>query len=123
MKMSKKILVVDDSRLSRMMIIAIIKNKYPDWEIFEADCGDAALELCKTIDIDIATLDMNMPGMDGLTLGVELRKLYPNARLSMLTANVQEAVRAKADTAGIGFIEKPVNEERVVNFLKEESVS
>lgn len=119
--MSKKILVVDDSRLSRMMITAIIKNKYPDWVIYEADCGDAALKICETLDIDIATLDMNMPGMDGLTLGVELRKMYPNARLSMLTANVQDAIRKRADAAGIGFIGKPVTEERVVSFLEAEA--
>jgi len=117
--MGKKILVVDDSRLSRMMITAIIKNTYPDWEIFEADSGDAALKVCESLDIDMATLDMNMPGMDGLTLGVELRKIYPNAKLSMLTANVQEATRQKAELAGIGFIGKPVTEERVLSFLEE----
>ncbi len=118
--MSKKILVVDDSRLSRMMITAIIKNNYPDWEIYEAEDGDAALKICESLDIDIATLDMNMPGMDGLTLGAKLRELYPNARLSMLTANVQEATRKKADAAGIGFIGKPVTEERVLSFLEQE---
>lgn len=117
--MSKKILVVDDSRLSRMMITAIIKNTYPEWEIFEAEDGVAALKVCESLDIDMATLDMNMPGMDGLTLGVELRKLYPDAKLSMLTANVQEAIREKADAAGIGFIGKPVTEEKVVSFLEE----
>lgn len=117
--MSKKILVVDDSRMSRMMICAIIKNKFPEWEIHEASDGVEALRVCETLNIDIATLDMNMPGMDGLTLGIELRRLYPKAKLSMLTANVQEATREKAEAAGIGFIGKPVTEDRVVSFLEE----
>ncbi len=117
--MNKKILVVDDSRMSRMMITTIIKNTYPEWDIYEAEDGEAALKVCDSMDIDMATLDMNMPGMDGLTLGVKLRKLYPDVKLSMLTANVQEAVREKASTAGIGFIGKPVTEEKIVSFLDE----
>ncbi len=121
--MSKKILVVDDSRMSRMMISAIIRDKQPEWEIIEAEDGATALKLCESIEIDMATLDFNMPGMDGITLGIELRKQFPNARLSMLTANVQEAAREKAEAAGIGFIGKPVTEEKIVSFLEAEVLS
>ncbi|MFK8066785.1 MAG: response regulator [Gammaproteobacteria bacterium] len=117
--MSKKVLVVDDSRMSRMMITAIIKNSFPEWEIFEAADAIEALKVCESMNIDMATLDMNMPGMDGLTLGIELRRLYPDAKLSMMTANVQEATREKAEAAGIGFIGKPVTEDKVVSFLEE----
>ena len=121
--MSKKILVVDDSRMSRMMISAIIRDKQPEWEIIEAEDGATALKLCESIEIDMATLDFNMPGMDGITLGIELRKQFPNARLSMLTANVQEAAREKAEAAGIGFIGKPVTEDKIVSFLEAEVLS
>ncbi len=61
---------------------------------------------------------MNMPGMDGLTLGIELRRLYPNVKLSMMRANVQEATRVKAEAASVGFIGKPVTEGKVVRFLE-----
>ena len=121
--MSKKILVVDDSRMSRMMISAIIKSRQPEWEIIEAEDGASALKICESIKIDMATLDFNMPGMDGITLGIELRKQFPDARLSMLTANVQEAAREKAEAAGIGFIGKPVTEDKIVNFIEEGVVS
>ncbi len=120
MKMSKTVLVVDDSRMSRMMISTIIRTHQPDWKIMEAEDAVSALKICESKAIDFATLDMNMPGMNGVTLGIELRKRFPSAHLTMLTANVQSAIRQKAEAAKIGFIDKPVTEEKIVNFIRAE---
>ena len=115
---SNTILVVDDSRVSRMLIRAIITHKDPQAEIIEASNGEEALEKVKSAQVTMATLDLNMPGMDGLVLASKLLEKFPNAKIGLLTANIQEAVRQKADALGIGFISKPITEEKIINFIE-----
>jgi len=115
---NKTVLIVDDSRVSRMMIKAIVKDVFPGWLIVEADCGDDALAKSIDIpDIDIMILDYNMPGMDGLTLAEILKEKYPNAQLSLLTANIQDSTQRKADKLGIGFVKKPITQEKIQGIL------
>ena len=111
------ILIVDDSRLSRMMISSLIKATKPDWTIVEACSGEDALEKCTGCAITWATIDFNMPGMDGLALAERLRSQFPDARLALLTANIQDAIRTRAESLGIAFIQKPITEEKVVSYI------
>jgi len=113
----KTVLVVDDSRMSRLMIKTIIAMHRPGWEILEAGDGAQALRVAEEQAIDVATLDMNMPGMDGVTLGTELRKRFPKAEISLITANVQRAVRERAEQAHLTFVPKPISEERLLGYL------
>lgn len=116
--MSKTVLIVDDSRMSRMMISTIIKTHHPDWNIIDAASGDEALEKANGKAIDLMTLDMNMPGMDGITLGTKLREQFPSADIALVTANIQDAVRQKAEQAQLAFIAKPITEDRIMNYVK-----
>lgn len=115
---SQTILVVDDSRVSRMLIRAIITHADPEAEVVEASNGEEALNKTESIEITMATLDLNMPGMDGLLLASKLLERFPNAKIGLLTANIQEAVRQKADALCIGFISKPITEEKILAFIK-----
>ena len=112
----KTALIVDDSKLSRVMIRSILQEHYPDWTILEAANGDEALQIEEDT-IDIMTLDMNMPGMDGVSLGRELKQKYPNASISLITANIQQAVRDKADAEGFYFVGKPITEEKILDAV------
>jgi CheY-like chemotaxis protein len=111
------VLIVDDSRLSRMMIRAFITQAHPDWTIIEASNGPEALEKTATQTVDLMTIDLNMPGMDGLTLATQLQHTYPTAYITLITANIQESVRHHAEAAGMGFIAKPVTEDNVLACL------
>ena len=111
------VLIVDDSRLSRMMIRAFITQAHPDWTIIEASNGPEALEKTATQTVDLMTIDLNMPGMDGLTLATQLQHTYPTAYITLITANIQESVRHRAEAAGMGFIAKPVTEDNVLACL------
>ena len=104
------VLIVDDSRLSRMMIRAFITQAHPDWTIIEASNGQEAIEKTATQTVDLMTIDLNMPGMDGLTLATQLQHNHPTAHITLITANIQESVRHRAAAAGMGFIAKPVSE-------------
>lgn len=121
--MSKVMLIVDDSRLSRTITKTFVKEKHPEWTLLEAEDGQKALELVKDQKIDLATIDMNMPGMDGITVGTKLRAQFPHARLSMLTANVQSAIRNRADEAGLEFIEKPITKDKILAFISEQEMA
>ncbi|MBM3226597.1 MAG: response regulator, partial [Candidatus Tectomicrobia bacterium] len=104
------VLIVDDSRLSRMMIRTFISNAHPDWSIVEASNGQEALEKTAACPVHVMTIDLNMPGIDGLTLATQLREHHPTAHMSLITANIQDSVRQRAAAAGVRFIPKPVTE-------------
>lgn len=114
---SHTILVVDDSRVSRMLIRAIITQADPHAQVIEASNGDEALSKTESAQVTIATLDLNMPGMDGLSLASRLLERFPQAKIGLLTANIQDMVRQKAETLGIRFISKPITEEKILSFI------
>jgi sigma-B regulation protein RsbU (phosphoserine phosphatase) len=63
--MYKNILVADDIRMNRTLIIDILRQKFEDINFFEAKTGVEALEIIKNDDIDLIVLDLIMPEMDG----------------------------------------------------------
>lgn len=116
----KKALVVDDSTVTRLMIRKIISEKHPNWEILEAESADkATLMLPDHPDIDFFSLDQNMPGtISGLDLAENLKSSYQNAKIVLITANIQDAIKNKAKSLGIEFIEKPVTAEKIIPVLE-----
>lgn len=115
--MTTSILVVDDSTVSRMMIKAIIKEQLPDAAIVEASSGDDALTKVAGLSFDMAIVDYNMPGMNGLELFEALASRTTIARRALLTANIQTAIVERAKQAGVVFLNKPISETVVVPFL------
>lgn len=108
--MGNRLLVVDDSRVSRMIIKGKVASLRPDWEVFEAASGDEALSLAPQLRPDFVTMDVNMPGISGFEAAEKLLGLLPQARIAMLTANIQEASRERAAALGVKFVQKPVTE-------------
>jgi CheY-like chemotaxis protein len=104
------VLVVDDSKVSRLMSRQYILHKHPDWDIAEAGSGEEAIDKLQTVTPDLVLLDLNMPGMGGLAAVDKIKAKCPSARITLLTANVQDATREKANALGIGFAEKPITE-------------
>lgn len=116
--MTHSILLVDDSRISRLMLKAIVQNKFPDWDIREAENASDALALSQGHDFDFITLDMNMPGRDGLTVAPELQAVNPSVKIALLTANFQDRVKDQAEQQGLTFIPKPITEDKVLDYLE-----
>lgn len=117
--MPTTMLIIDDSQVSRMMLRAIINSEQPEWDVLEAANADEALQRAKDNDIDVITLDMNMPGTDGLTVAPELQLSCPQAKIALLTANIQSAVKDKAEGLGLIFIAKPITEEKIIGFINQ----
>jgi len=113
------VLIVDDSRVSRMMSRQFILNKFPDWDIVEALTGEDAIEKMDSISPVLVLMDVNMPGMGGIAAAEILRQRFPSLKISLQTANIQDATRNKAAAIGVGFIEKPINQVRIHKLLEE----
>lgn len=118
--MSEKelLLIVDDSKLARLMIKGFANENNTGIEILEAANGNEALDIVSNKKINHITVDYNMPGMDGLELIQKLRTSQPNANICLLTANVQDSIQSRTKELDINFIAKPINEEKIVGFLK-----
>jgi len=112
-----KCLLVDDSRMSRMMIKKILATAHPEWGIMEAADGKEAIDLAKGAELDIILLDYNMPVMDGGEAAKILRPLFPNAKVAFLTANVQAAIKNLAIELKIDFIPKPITEAKILKYV------
>lgn len=114
---TKTLLVVDDSRISRMMSRQFILSMHPDWIIEEAATGEEAVAKLDSVAPDLIVLDVNMPGMGGLAAVEKLREKRPGARICLMTANVQDAIRAKARALGVEFAAKPITEASIRQII------
>ena len=68
----KTVLVVDDSRVSRMMSRQFILSRHPQWEIHEAANGEEAIQLAQGLEPFLILMDVNMPGMGGMAAAEQL---------------------------------------------------
>jgi len=117
--MSYKILIVDDSKLARMAVGKMLNGLRPEWSRVEATNADEALALAQQSSFDIALLDFNMPGRDGLTLAAELREMSPNMPVAVISANVQNEVIRRAEDVGATFLPKPLIEDAMRAFIEQ----
>ncbi len=82
---SRRILVVDTQAIS-VLAIQMILQKLPDSEVLMACSGEQALLQAKGQPLDLLITDHSMFGIDGLTLGKQIRQLYPEIAIIMITA-------------------------------------
>ena len=111
--MRPKILIVDDSSLSRRTLRRILETA--EYEIVEADDGMVALETYFLEKPSLVLLDLVMKGMYGLDVLVKLREMDQQARVVVASADIQSSTRKMVDEAGaLGFIHKPFISEEVI---------
>lgn len=111
------VLVVDDSKLARIVAGKAIAALQPDWQRVEASNAEEALRIVGEQTIDVAVLDFNMPDKDGLELAAELRADFPNMPIAIITANVQDEVIAQVRALNATFVAKPVTEDAMSGFI------
>jgi CheY-like chemotaxis protein len=112
-----KILVVDDSALSRRVSRRILETV--GHVVADAADGLTALEQYSLDKPDLVLLDVTMPEMDGLEVLSQLRAMDPTAVVVMATADVQSSTRVLAEAGGaVGFISKPLTAETVLRAVE-----
>ncbi len=113
----KKLLIVDDSKVSRMVIRARILDVRPDWHIIEATSGAEAIELVDKDTPDFCTMDINMPGILGTDAAEQILAKHPNLRIVIFSANIQESFQNRASSIGAIFVAKPVTERSIAEAM------
>ena len=115
--MHYKVLVVDDSKLARMVMASAFRRIRPEWTLIETANADEALATVSSGAVDIALIDFNMPGTDGLELVARIRKTHPAMPVAVVSANIQNEIIERARGLNAGFIPKPLTDEALAAFL------
>jgi CheY-like chemotaxis protein len=115
--MQYNVLVVDDSKLARMVMASAFRRIRPDWTLVETASADEALAVVSADKVDIALVDFNMPGTDGLELIARIYQSHPDMPIAVVSANVQDEIIGRARKLNAGFIPKPLTDEALSAFL------
>lgn len=114
----KSCLVVDDSRVIRMVARKILEEL--GFEVLEAEDGKVAFELCQAKMPDAVLLDWNMPVMDGLEFLKAMRQLPGNEAVKVVfctTENDLEHIQKAIESGANEYIMKPFDSEIVESKL------
>jgi DNA-binding NtrC family response regulator len=109
------ILIVDDEAGPRESLRMILK---PVYKIYTAANGKEALALIQKENIDLVTLDLNMPGLSGIDVLKEIKKIRSDVEVIIITGygtlkNAQEVIRYGAGD----FISKPFNVADIISII------
>ncbi len=111
----KRILVVDDEEDMVWTLENHLSTEDMPLEVVTALTAEEALEKLKTMDVDLVVTDIRMPGMSGLELITEAKKIHPSMKFIVMTA--YPSVEYKKETTRRGalrFLEKPFD----INVLR-----
>lgn len=115
--MVKKILLVDDSPISRRMLKSCIA-KDMGYQFYEAGDGLEGLNLYKEIRPDVTFMDLTMPVMDGVTSLQEILNFDNDAVVIVSTADVQiKSITNCLDIGAFLVLKKPPTKESIFNAL------
>lgn len=114
-----KILIVDDSKLSRKLIISKIPEKFRGTvPIIQGSNGQEAVDLFKEHQPDIVFLDLTMPVMDGYEALEQIIAYDNDARVYVITADIQKKAMEKVNGLGATALEcKPIDEKRMAKIF------
>jgi CheY-like chemotaxis protein len=115
-----KLLIVDDDRRNLFALAASLEQE--DYEVLEAESGEAALKILNANpDIKCVLIDLMMPGMDGCELMRRIRVSKSSSDLPAIavTAKVMPEDERKCREAGCSaYIAKPIDTSRLLHMLK-----
>jgi CheY-like chemotaxis protein len=115
-----KILVTDDSKMARKMVIKTLTDLLEDKvEIHEAQNGLEALEAYKKILPKITFLDLTMPVMDGFEALEKIKEFDKDAKVVIISADIQKLSMDKALQLGaFNFVKKPIDATKMQQILE-----
>ena len=117
--MSKRIMIVDDSRLVRVQLEDVLAGT--DYQV-AAYCrsGEEAIEKYAEVNPDLVTMDIIMQGMDGLDAAEIILKENPDARIVMISSLAYGDTFERAKAIGTkGFVDKPFHQEQLLKVFEQ----
>jgi len=111
-----KILVIDDSSLTRRILRSILEPA--GYQVIEASEGKKAIESFSLEKPDLTLLDLTMEDMHGLEVLKKLREIDKQVKVVIVTADIQSFTRKEAEEAGAtAFLNKPLAGELVLSTV------
>ena len=107
-----KYLIVDDSRLARFSLVKSLKANVDEAEaeILQAENGAIAVEIVQEHKPAIVFLDLTMPIMDRYEALPKMKEIYPNIKVVVVSADVQEQAKTRVIELGVLLhVQKPIN--------------
>ena len=117
--MKKQVMVVDDSRMMELHIRRLLEGT--DYEIVAyCENGEDAIAGYADLWPDVVTMDIIMPGIDGLEAAQIILEEHPEARIVMVSSLAYGDTFERAKAIGAkGFIDKPLYQEQLVKRFQE----
>jgi two-component system, chemotaxis family, chemotaxis protein CheY len=113
-----KILIVDDSAISRKLMIKILDTTEHE-VVGEAESGEKAILQYRKLKPDVLMMDLDMPGMGGLEASLKIKEYYPEVKIVIVSAHEQSSLTNELSQYGLYFfISKPINREKIINALQ-----
>jgi two-component system chemotaxis response regulator CheY len=118
--MSQNVLVVDDSSFMRSLLTKIIKKSANIDGVIEAMDGNSAIEKYQEEHPSLVTMDIDMPGMNGIDAAKKIKALDPNAKIVMVTSSNKAELKDQANKIGtLGYITKPFDAEKINEIINQ----
>lgn len=112
------ILVVDDERMIRLGIKAMLERRFTDFDVLVASDGVDALEVLKVTDVNIVITDIKMPRMDGIKLIEQMQQTEKTPLFIILSGYDDFSYAKKAIKYQVmDYILKPVNRNELFNII------
>ena len=116
--MNATVLIVDDSAMARRGTRRVLESA--GYRVAEAEDGLTALERYYVDKPDVVVLDLVMKGMYGLDVLAKLREMNPDAKVVVISADIQTTSRDLVTAAGaVAFLNKPAKAEDVLAAVKD----
>jgi two-component system chemotaxis response regulator CheY len=101
-----RVLVADDAAVVRLVTGQMLEAGGHE-VVGGAACGTEAIRLYDSLRPDVVLIDVNMPGIDGISAAGGIRQLDPNARIVLMSVLLTGARREAAERLGATVLEKP----------------
>lgn len=114
-----RVLLADDQALVRGALAAMLGLEADIEVVAQVGSGDEVVDAAKRFQADVALLDVQMPGKDGLTAAADLRTAMPGCRVIVCTTFGRPGYLARAMAAGaLGFVVKDAPPEQLVDAVR-----
>ncbi|RSN69231.1 MULTISPECIES: response regulator transcription factor [Actinomadura] len=114
-----RVLLADDQHLFRGALAALLTLEDDLEVVAEAGTGDAVLPAVRDHRPDVALLDIEMPGRDGLALAADIARAYPGCRVVIVTTFGRPGYLQRAlDGGATGFVVKDTPADRLAEVIR-----
>ncbi|NMA01385.1 MAG: response regulator transcription factor [Clostridia bacterium] len=118
--MAIKVVIADDHALLREGLAKILSLESNFLIVGEANCGDEAIALTRTLKPDVVLMDINMPGLNGIEATKIIKEEMPQVGIIALTIHEDEEYIFELVRAGVsGYILKDIQPEQLIKAIKD----